>query len=180
MYLMRRALVLLAVIGTACVSDSPDSGWVTVERASGSVPGSPGVMECRWNLPCKQVRTGSFSTTGQPLRLVCSGTVDLDFVEYLGGPEPSSGNSRTCPAEGASSILLFPAHLDVIFYLDGARVSARTSTAQLPWSVSLQEWQGRWRRPDCQGARPGIPRGPWALCGDGPLGIALPAPTPPG
>jgi hypothetical protein len=69
----------------------------------------------------------------------------------------------------------------VSFYLSAARVPANGEDRRsLPWLLVVQEWQGRWNRPDCRRNDSGVPRGQWAICGDGPSGLAIPAPTPDG
>lgn len=176
-----RAALVFALLISACRSGPPTEGWIEVARASGVVPNQSGVTECRWDLPCQQVESGVFSTTGRPLRLVCTGRVDLLFVEYFHGPEPHSGNGWLCPSEGTSSILLLPPRSRASLYLAAARVPPRDAGEdRLPWSLSVQEWKGLWRKPDCHRDRRRVPSGLWAICGDGPTGFAIPAPTPPG
>lgn len=179
---MRRVVLVFALLLAACTPASPTKGWGEVSGAAGTVPNQPGaVMECRWDLPCQPDESREFLTPGRPLRLVCTGMVDLQFVEYFHGPEPASGNAWTCPSDGTSAILLFPSASRVSFYLSAARVPASEDDRKsLSWSLSVQEWQGRWNRPDCRRNDSGVPRGQWAICGDGPRGLAIPAPTPDG
>jgi hypothetical protein len=138
-----RAALVFALLISACRSGPPTEGWSEVARASGVVPNQSGVTECRWDLPCQRVESGVFSTTGRPLRLVCTGMVDLLFVEYFHGPEPHSGNGWLCPSEGTSSILLLPPRSRASLYLAAARVPLRDAGEDsLPWSLSIQEWKG--------------------------------------
>jgi len=107
--------------------------------------------------------------------------IDLLLVEYFHGAEPTSGNAWTCPSNGTSSILLLPSGSKVSFYLSAVRVpTGGVDRRSLSWSLSVQEWQGRWRKPDCEEERPGVPRGRWAICGDGPVGFSIPAARAPG
>jgi len=109
----------------------------------------------------------------------CTGRPDLLFVEYFHCPEPTSGNSAMCPSDGISAILWFPSGRTVSFYLEAARVPRDAVPGQaLTWSLAVQVWEKPWRKPTCEKDRSGMPRGLWAMCGDGPLGFAVPAPTP--
>jgi hypothetical protein len=171
-------VIVVALHIVACTPGAPIRGWNEIAEAEGSVPNHRGVVECMSQSPCPQVQTDEFSTSGRPLRLVCTGPVDLQFTEYFHGPEPASGNAWTCPSQGTSAILLVPSGSAVSFYLSAVRVREDIAGTRLPWSVAVLQWEGLWRKPDCGRKQSGTPRGPWALCGDEPLGIALPAPTP--
>jgi len=103
-----RAALVFALLISACRSSPPTEGWSEVARASGVVPNQSGVTECRWDLPCQRVESGEFSTTGRPLRLVCTGRVDLLFVEYFHGPEPHSGNGGCVLPRGRPRSCSFP------------------------------------------------------------------------
>jgi hypothetical protein len=184
----RRRVLVLALLAASCtpemLTEPPERaavhGWREITSATGTIRVQEArVTECRWDLPCQRGSTEAFETTGGPLKLSCTGRPDLLFVEYFHGPEPTSGNSAMCPSDGISAILWVPSGRTASFYLEAARVPRDAVPGQaLTWSLAVQVWEKPWRKPTYEKDRSGVPRGLWAMCGDGPLGFAVPAPTP--